>query len=125
MMEFYQLFRFIKRFYKEKEKALIQQSMRIKKLGKVRLCFITCCLIMIINFFSIGLFVHKIFISFASSFAAQFFISMTQEISKRKTGNDKLLGMVNYNIYLKNSSNILVINLTQTTFLYSQNVHDT
>ena len=32
-------FRFKKRFYKEREKPFVQQSMRIEKLGKVGLCF--------------------------------------------------------------------------------------
>ena len=65
--------------------------MRIEKLGKVGLCFITGffmkALKVIINFSSIGLFVHKIFISFANSFAAQFSlfdIRMTQKITKRE-----------------------------------------
>ena len=34
-------FRFYKRFYKKRERALMHQSMRIEKLGKVGLCFIT------------------------------------------------------------------------------------
>ena len=62
----------------------------------------------IIIFSSTGLFAHKIFICFASSFAAQvlfFDISMTQEISKREIENDKFLGMANYNIYFKTFSN--------------------
>ena len=77
MVKSYQLLRFYKRFYKEGEKTLIQQSRRIEKLGKVGLCFISSCFIkpfkMIMIFPSIGLFVHKIFIFFASSFAVQFF----------------------------------------------------
>ena len=77
-MKSYQLFRFYQRFYKEREKTLSQQSIRIEKQGKGGLCFITGCFIkpfkMIIIFSSIGLFVHKIFICFASSFTAQFFL---------------------------------------------------
>ena len=76
-MKCYRLLRFYKRFYKEGEKTLMQQSRRIEKLGKVGLCFISSCFIkpfkMIMIFPSIGLFVHKIFIFFASSFAVQFF----------------------------------------------------
>ena len=52
----------------------------------------------------VGLFGHKTFIFFASSFAKQFSlfdIKMTQEISKREIGSGKLLGMANYNIYFK------------------------
>ena len=62
----------------------------------------------IIIFSSTGVFVHEIFICFASSFAAQFLffdISVTQEISKREIGNDKFPGMANYNIYFKRFSN--------------------
>ena len=44
-MKSYQLLRFYKRFYKEREKALIQQSMRIGKLGKIGFCFIISCFI--------------------------------------------------------------------------------
>ena len=71
---------------------------------------------MIITFSSIGLFVHKIFIYFASSFAVQFLLSdirMTQEISKRETGNGKFLGITNYNIYFKTNFNLLVMKVTQ------------
>ena len=72
MMKSYQLFRFSKRFYKETEKTLLLLSMRIEKLG---LCFTTGCFVkrfkMIIIFSSVGLFVHIIFICFASSFASQ------------------------------------------------------
>ena len=46
-MKPYQLFRFYKCFYKEREKAIIQQSWRLKKLGKVGLNFITGCFIKI------------------------------------------------------------------------------
>ena len=63
---------------------------------------------MIIIFSSTGVFVHEIFICFASSFAAQFLffdISVTQEISKREIGKDKFPGMANYNIYFKTFSN--------------------
>ena len=103
MMKSYQLFRFYKYFYK---------SIRIKKQGKVGLCFITGCFKkpykMIIIFSAMGHFVHKIFIFFASSFAAQFSlfdIRMTQEILKREIGNVKFLVIANYNIYFKNNFN--------------------
>ena len=93
--------------------------MRIEKLGKVGLCFITSCFIepfkIMIIFSSIDLFVHKIFNFATSSFAAQFSlfdIRMTQQISKRETG------MANCNIYFKNNFNLLVINVTQMNFLY-------
>ena len=75
-MKPYQLFRFYKRFYKEREKTITQPSMRTEKLGKVGLCFITGCFIkplkVISIFSSMGLFVHRIFLCFISSFVAQF-----------------------------------------------------
>ena len=76
------IFKNYKRSYKEREKILIQQSLR--KLG---LCFMTSRLIkpfkIAINFF---------YINFTSSSAAQcliFDIRMTQELSKGEIGNDK------------------------------------
>ena len=80
-MKSYQFFKICKRFGKEKEKSLLQQSMR-----KVRLCFITGCFIKSFNM----IIIH--FICFASSFAAQFLlfdIRMKQEISKGEAGNGK------------------------------------
>ena len=57
-MKFYQFFKIDKRFDKEREKTLIQQSMRKEKLNKVGLCFMTVCFIkpctMIINIFFIS-----------------------------------------------------------------------
>ena len=54
-MKSYQFFKICKRFDKEREKTLMQQSMRKEKLRKVGLCFITGCFIksfnMIINHF--------------------------------------------------------------------------
>ena len=41
LMKFYQVFKIYKRFEKEREKILAQQSMRKEKLTKVGLCFIT------------------------------------------------------------------------------------
>ena len=61
-----------------------------------------------------------IFFYFPSSFATQFslfVIWMTQEISQQEIGNDRYLGMANYNIYFKNNFNRLVINITQKNFL--------
>ena len=40
-VKFYQFFKIYKRFDKEREKTLIQQSVRKEKLRKVGLCFIT------------------------------------------------------------------------------------
>ena len=40
-MKSYQFFEIYKRFYKKREKTLIQQSMRKEKLRKVGFCFIT------------------------------------------------------------------------------------
>ena len=41
---------------------------------------------------------------------------MRQEISKGEVGNDKQLGMANYNIYFKNNFNHLVMKITQKVF---------
>ena len=43
MMKSYQFFRINEHFHKEREKTFIQQSVRIEKLGKVGICFITGC----------------------------------------------------------------------------------
>ena len=80
-MKSYQFFKICKHLDEEREKTLMQQSMR-KKLRKVQLCFIT------------GWFIYDNLSSFcfASSFAAQFLlfeIRMTQEISKGEVGNGK------------------------------------
>ena len=57
-MKSYQFFKVCKRFDKERETTLMQQSMRKEKLRKVGLCFITGCLIksfnMIINHFFVS-----------------------------------------------------------------------
>ena len=54
-MKSYQFFKICKRFDKEREKTLMQQSMRKERLRKVGLCFITGCFMksfnMIINNF--------------------------------------------------------------------------
>ena len=70
-MKSYQFLKICKRFDKEREKTLTQQSMR--KVG----CFIKSFNMIINHFFC-----------FASSFAAQylhFYIRMTQEIIKRRS----------------------------------------
>ena len=57
-MKFYQFLKIWKDFNKEKEKTLMQQSMRKEKQRKVGLCFITGCFIksfnMIINHFFVS-----------------------------------------------------------------------
>ena len=57
-MKSYQIFKISKRFDKEREKTLMQQSMRKEKQRKVGLCFITGCFIksfnMIINHFFVS-----------------------------------------------------------------------
>ena len=113
MMKSYQLFKFYERFYEERERTLIQQSMRIKKLRKVRFCVITSCFIkpfkLIIIFSSIDLLLTKyLFVSQARSqrnFCS--LIRMTQETPKREIGNGKFLGMANCNIYFKTNFNLL------------------
>ena len=123
-VKFYQFFKIYKRFDKEREKTLIQQSVRKEKLRKVGLCFITGYFIKPFKMTKI-IFLQQVFLLtffyFASSFAAQFLlfdIRMTREISKGETGNSKLLGMANYNIYFKNNFNRLVTNVTQIDFIY-------
>ena len=124
MIKSYQFFQILQRFYKEREKTLIEQSMKIEELRKIGLRFITGCFIkpfkMIIIFSLIGLFVYKIFIDFASSFAAQFLlfnIRMTQEISNRKIGKLMSMWLANYHIYFKTNFNLLVMNVTQINIL--------
>ena len=76
-MKSYQFFKIRKLFDKEREKTLMQESMRREKLRKVGLCFITGCLMKSFNM------VINHFFCFESSFAAHFFIfdiKMTQEI---------------------------------------------
>ena len=85
-MKSYQFFKICKRFDKEREKTLMQQSIKKEKLRKVGLCFITGCFIKSFNM------IINHFFCFASSFAAQFLlfdIRMTQEISKGEVGNGK------------------------------------
>ena len=48
-MKSYQFFKVCKRFDKERETTLMQQSMRKEKLRKVGLCFITGCFIKSFN----------------------------------------------------------------------------
>ena len=119
-MKSYQFFKICKRFGKEREKTLMQQSVRKEKLRKATLCFITGCFI---KFFNI---IINHFFCFTSSFPAQFLlfdIRMTQEVSKGEAGNGKELGMANDNIYFKNNFNRFVMKITHTNFLYWKNVH--
>ena len=109
-MKSYQLFQIYKRFDKETEKTLLQQSMRKEELIKVRLCFIIGCFIRSFKMIILSFY-------FTCSFAVYFLlfdISMTQKIEKREIRNGELLGMTNY----KNNFNILGKNLTQKKFLY-------
>ena len=85
-MKSYQFFKICKRFDKEREKTLMQQSMRKEKLRKFGLCVTTDCFIKSFNM------IINHFFCIASSLAAQFSlfdIEMTQEISKREVGNGK------------------------------------
>ena len=89
-MKSYQFFKICEGFDKEREKKLMQQSMRKEKLKKSGLCFIKGCFIK-----SFNMIINHVFV-LASSFAAQFLvfdIRMTQEISKGEEGNGKELGM--------------------------------
>ena len=43
MIKSYQFFQILQRFYKEREKTLIEQSMKIEELRKIGLRFITGC----------------------------------------------------------------------------------
>ena len=114
-MKSYQFFKICKRFGKEREKTLMQQSVRKEKLRKAALCFITGCFIKFFNM------IINHFFCFTSSFPAQFLlfdIRMTQEVSKGEAGNGKELGMANDNIYFKNNFNRFVMKITHTNFLY-------
>ena len=98
-MKSYQFFKICKRFYKKREKAVIQQSMRKEKTEKSWNSFFLTGyfmkpLKMAINYF----FFNRSFCSqdfyfyFSSSFTAQFLffdVRMTQEISKGEIENDK------------------------------------
>ena len=132
LKKFSQFFKIYKSFYKKREKMIIQLSMRKEKLRKTGLCFITGYLIRPFNmtvihfFFNWSFCSRDFFLNFASLFATQFLlfdIRMTLKLSKGGTGNAKQLGITNYNIYFKNNFNRLVMNVTQTNFLYRQNVH--
>ena len=83
--------------------------MRIEKLGKVRFYFVTGCFIK-----PFKVIIDQFFYSrFFCSQDIYFHIRITQEISKRQIGNEKLLGMANYKIYFKSHFNLLVMNVTQ------------
>ena len=56
-----QLFRFYKRFHKEIEKTLSQQSLRIEKLVKVRYCFITSCFLKPLKIIYIYIYIYIYF----------------------------------------------------------------
>ena len=55
-MKSYQFLKICKRFDKEREKVLMQQSIRKEKLRKVALCFIKGCFIKSFNMITIFLF---------------------------------------------------------------------
>ena len=89
-MKSYTFFKIYKRLNKERQKALMQQSMRKEKLREVGICFITDCFLkpfkMIIN----------LFFYFASSFAAQFLLFVcvypnSHSFFNLKTKNEKLI----------------------------------
>ena len=104
--------------FKKRGKTLIQQSVRTEKLRKVELGFV---IILLIIFFVQQVFLFTLLFYFASSFEVQFLLfdfKMTQEKSKGKIGNDKQLGMANYNTYFKNNFSRLVMSVTQINFLY-------
>ena len=130
MRKSYQFSRFYKIFYKKREETLIQQSMRIEKLGKVGLSFITGCFInpfkMIIIFSSIALFGHKIFVFIRKLVRGAFFAFWYQDDAKKsdmKIENVELLGIANYNICFKNNLSLLIMNVTQINFLDWQNAY--
>ena len=110
LIKSYQFFKIYKRFHKEREKTPIQQSMRKEKLRKVRLCFITGCFInpfkMIINHF----------FNFSSSFAVQFQLFDVRDI-KRANWEQQITRNGKLNIFFKNNTNLLVMNVTQLNFL--------
>ena len=85
-MKSYQFFKICKRFDKEREKTLMQQSMRKEKLRKVGLCFITGCFIKSVNMIINRVFLFHKLSTFAGHFLL-FDIRMTPEISKGEVGN--------------------------------------
>ena len=113
-MKSYQFFKICKRFDKEREKTLMQQSMRKEKLRKV-VCFIKS-FNMIIN--------HFFFVSQAHSQPKflLFYIRMTQEILKGRVGNSKQLGMANYNVCFNNNFNRLVMNICLLKVNYNRSL---
>ena len=130
MRKSYRFSKFYKIFYKKRAKTLIQQLMRIEKLGKVGLSFITGCFInpfkMIIIFSSIALFGHKIFVFIRKLVRGAFFAFWYQDDAKKsdmKIENGELLGIANYNICFKNNLSLLIMNVTQINFLDWQNAY--
>ena len=117
LYQYFQIF-FIfidKRFDKEREKTIIQQSIRKEELRKAGLCFIAGCFIkpfkIIINFF---LFL-KLICSVIFAFWYQGY--QKKKLWRQIARNGKL------NTYFKNNFNVLVMNVTQLHFLNRQNVH--
>ena len=62
------------------------------------------------------------FFYFSSSFAAQFSLFDIRDI-KRGNWERQIARNGKLNIYFKNNSNLLVMNVTQLNFLKRQNVH--
>ena len=117
-MKSYQFFKICKRFDKEREKTLMQQSMRKEKLRKVGLCFITDCFIKSFNMIINQFLFRKLIRSPIFGFWYQ------DDARNIKRGRRKRERARNDNIYFKNNFNRLVMkNITQTNFLYWQNVH--
>ena len=109
-MKSYQFFKIYKHSDKEKDKTLMQQSMRKEKLRNLGLCFTTGCFIKYFNIITTFLFCKLI--------RSPIFALWYQD-EKRNSKS----GSRDYNIFLKNNFNRLVMNITQTNFLFWQNVH--
>ena len=105
-----QFFKIYDRVDKELEKTLIMQSMRIEKLRKVRLCFLTGSFIkpfqMIIN---------HCFLFFKLIRSGIFSFNIRD--IKRRNWKWQIARGGKLNIYLKNNFNLLVMNVTELNLL--------
>ena len=112
-MKSYQFFKIYEGFDKEREKTLMQQLMRKEKLKKVGLCFITCCFIKSFNMIINNFLFRKLIRSPNFTFWYQ---DDTKNVKRGSRGPQIARnGKLQYSFQL--------MNITQTNFLYWQNVH--
>ena len=127
-----QFFKIFIRFYKKREHthaAFNEQSKTEKTWTLFYLTGYFMTLKVAINhFFFNRSFSSQDLFYFTSSFTAQFLffdVRLTQEISKGEIGNNKQLGIANYNIYFKSSFNLLVMNATKIIFFPDKSAYMT